>query len=447
MALRSRLDGPHETGPRRTAIGVLVSSTCREITAAAVVAEHHGQTGPAASVFPNIRRGMGIQQPFPPRPTIGPVRCVKVPDELTGLFAQLSTASSCPLALLSTLRAQLSELEGNLVCELLGELALPASAVLAVGVHDPGLWAYGASGSGPVGYVGLCDPARLAEITGLCVVDSFPSRDLAAGGQGGPIAAIAEWLLLRDPHHTQLLLDLGQTARITYLPAMCVPNAGARVLAFEVGPGTRLLDSLTNRLTAGQHRFDPGGSMAVQGRKIPELVEHWMRDPYFERPLPRWSPRGVRPERFLMDAMQMAIEAGWSIRDLLCTATHFVAEAVSSSIRRRLPEDLPLDRIVVTGGGQYNGMLLREIGARLPRLPIVRLEDLDINPEAFAPATIGLLAALQLDQTPGNSTAITGAETPRVLGRITPGSPQHWQQLVTSIAGSPTTVRPLRSAI
>ena len=279
------------------------------------------------------------------------------------------------------------------------------------------------------------------------MVDSFPSRDLAAGGQGGPITAIAEWLLLRDPHHTQLLLDLGQTSRITYLPAMCVPNAGARVLAFEVGPGTRLLDSLTHRLTAGQHRFDPGGSMAVQGRKIPELVEHWMRDPYFERPLPRWSPRGVRPERFLMDAMQMAVEAGWSIRDLLCTATHFVAEAVSSSIRRRLPEDLPLDRIVVTGGGQHNGMLLREIGARLPRLPIVRLEDLDIIPEAFAPATIGLLAALQLDQTPGNSTAITGAETPRVLGRITPGSPQHWQQLVTSIAGSPTSVRPLRSAI
>jgi len=88
-----------------------------------------------------------------------------------------------------------------------------------------------------------------------------------------------------------------------------------------------------------------------------------------------------------------------------------------------------------------------EIGPRLPRLPIVRLGDLDLVPEAFGPATIGLLAALQLDQTPGNSTAITGAETPRVLGRLTPGSPQRWQQLLAAITARPTTVRPLRSAI
>jgi anhydro-N-acetylmuramic acid kinase len=148
-----------------------------------------------------------------------------------------------------------------------------------------------------------------------------------------------------------------------------------------------------------------------------------------------------------MDSMHMAIKAGWSVRDLLCTATHFVAEAVTSSIRRRLPDDLPIDQLVVTGGGQHNGMLLREIGARLPRLPIIRLGDLGIASEAFGPATIGLLAALQLDQTPGNSTAITGAETPRVLGRLTPGSPQHWQQLLTAVAGSRTTLRPLRSAI
>jgi anhydro-N-acetylmuramic acid kinase len=425
MSARFRLDTPHETGFRRYTIGVLVSSACKEIAAVAVEAVHQASTPPA----------------------VGEVRGARVPEELTGLFGQLSAASSCPLALLTTLRTQLTELEASLVCELLGELSLPAASVLAVGIHDPGIWTCAPTSSAPVGFLGLCDPARLAEITGLCVVDAFPCRDLAAGGQGGPITAIAEWLLLRDARHTRVLLDLGQTARITYLPAMSVPNAAARVLAFEVGPGTRLLDALTQRLTAGQNKFDPGGRLAVQGKQIPELLEHWLRDPYFERPLPRWNPRGVRPERFLMDSMQMAIDAGWTVRDLLCTATHFVADAVTSAIRRRLPDDLPLDQIVVTGGGQHNGMLLREIGARLPRLPIVRLADLGIAPEAFGPATIGLLAALQLDQTPGNSTAITGADTPRVLGRLTPGSPQHWQQLLVTIAGNPTAVRPLRSAI
>jgi anhydro-N-acetylmuramic acid kinase len=425
MSARLRLDMSHESPLRRFTIGVLVSSACKEIAAAAVEAEPHGD-GP---------------------PVVGPARSLRVPEELAGQFAQLSAASSCPLGMLTALRTQLTELEGHLVCELLGELALPAAALAAVGVHDPGLWTSAQSSTRPVGYLGLCDPARLAEITGLNVVDAFPCRDLAAGGLGGPLTAIAEWLLLRDTRHTRVLLDLGQTARITYLPATSVPNAAARVLAFEVGPGTRLLDALTQRLTAGQHKFDPGGCMAVQGRKIPELVTHWLRDPYFERPLPRWNPRGVRPERFLMEAMQMAVDAGWSVRDMLCTATHFVAEAVSTSIRRRLPDDQPIDQLVVTGGGQHNGMLLREIGARLPRLPIVRLSDLGIPSEAFGAATIGMLTALQLDQTPGNSTAITGADTPRVLGRLTPGSPQNWQQLLTAIAGSPTAVRPLRGAV
>jgi anhydro-N-acetylmuramic acid kinase len=425
MPARLRLDAPHENSLRRFTIGVLVSSTCKEIAAAAVEADRHGD-GP---------------------PAVGPARALRVPEELAGQFAQLSASSSCPLAMLTALRTQLTELEGHLVCEVLGELSLPAAALVAVGVHDPGVWTSAQTAAGPVGYLGLCDPARLAEITGLNVVDAFPCRDLAAGGQGGPITAIAEWLLLRDTRHTRVLLDLGQTARITYLPALSLVNAAARVLAFEVGPGTRLLDALAQRLTAGQHKFDSGGRMAVQGQKIPELVEHWLRDPYFERPLPRWSPRGVRPERFLMDAMQMAVEAGWSVRDLLCTATHFVAEAVCTSIRRRLPDDQPIDQLVVTGGGQHNGMLLREITARLPRLPMVCLSDLGIDSAAFGAATIGMLAALQLDQTPGNSTAITGADTPRVLGRLTPGSPQHWQQLLTAIAGNPTAVRPLRSAI
>ena len=420
-----RFDGTHETGFRRYTLGVLVSSACKEIGAAAVAADRHADS----------------------RLEVRAARTGRVPEEIAGTLAQLAAGGPCGPATLTTLRSQLAEVEAGLVGELLGELALPAAAVLAVGVHDPGLWTFGPSPAGPVGYLGLCDPARLAELTGLTVVDAFPARDLAAGGQGGPITAMAEWFLLREPRRTRVLLDLGQTARVTYLPAAMIANAASRVLAFEVGPGTRLLDSLTQRLTGGQNRFDPGGRMAVQGRRIPELIEHWLRDPYFERPLPRWHPRGVRPERFLMEAMQMAVGAGWSVRDLLCTATHFVAEAIAQTIRRRLPDDVPIDEILVTGGGQSNGMLLREIAARLPRLTIVAIGEAGVPAEALGPASIAVLAALHLDQTPGNSAAITGAEVPRALGRLTPGSPLQWQQLLGTMAHSRSVVRPLRSAI
>ena len=68
----------------------------------------------------------------------------------------------------------------------------------------------------------------------------------------------------------------------------------------------------------------------------------------------------------------MAVESGWSVRDLLCTATHFIAETVALALRKTLPEDAALDELIVTGGGQHNGMLLREIAQATSSAAAVR---------------------------------------------------------------------------
>jgi anhydro-N-acetylmuramic acid kinase len=208
-----------------------------------------------------------------------------------------------------------------------------------------------------------------------------------------------------------------------------------------------LLDMLVERLTDGEEAFDPGGRYAVQGRRVQELIDHWLADPYLRRPLPRWHPRGVRPERFLLEAVQMAVERGWSIRDLLCSATHFIAESVGLAVHLRMPSDLAVDQIILTGGGRHNGMLLRELGAVFPGLPLLPIEDIGIEAEALGPACYGLLALFYLDQVPANRPEVTGADLCRVLGRLTPGSPQSWQRLVAEMADARPTVRPLRSAL
>ncbi len=163
----------------------------------------------------------------------------------------------------------------------------------------------------------------------------------------------------------------------------------------------------------------------------------------------------------------MAVSKGWSVRDLLCSATHMVAEAVAGALRRRIPPEPPIAELIVTGGGQQNGFLLREIGQCIG-LPLVRLDELgedlpqsflrhashraptgteSLAADAFGAAAIAVLAMLYLDQVPANSPAITGAETPRLLGRLTPGSPQNWQRLLHAATGNWPAIRPLRSAI
>ena len=176
--------------------------------------------------------------------------------------------------------------------------------------------------------------------------------------------------------------------------------------------------------------------MAAQGRRLSALVERWLLDPCFHGPLPRWHPRGVRPERFLAEGLQMAVESHWSVRDLLCSATHFLAETVALALRKAMPEDAALDELIVAGGGRHNGMLLREIG-RLCELPLVPVEETTMPPEAIGPTCVALLAMLFLDDVPANATAISGTTTPRILGRLTPGSPQNWQRLLHSYGGVP----------
>ena len=429
MAATLRLHPPSSGDSRRWTIGILVSSDCRRLAATIVACAGRG-----VELEPEIVDGMTAE----------------VPSDAAALFDQLAEPGAGPAPIdaadaVATLRARLADLQAGVVNALLGQAGITPAQILAIGVHDPGWWT-GAKGS-RVSYLGLCDAARLAELTGLSVVDAFPARDVALGGQGGPLTALAEWILLRAPLLNRVLLDLGRTTRLSYLPRAAHGHGEPRLLSFDVGPGMRLLDLLAQRLTDGEEAFDPGGRFAVQGRRMQELIDHWLDDPYFRRPLPRWHPRGVRPERFLLEAVQMAVERGWSIRDLLCTATHFVAECVALAIYRRMPEDLAVDQVILTGGGRQNGMLLRELGGALPGVSLLPVEEVGMESEALGPACFALMAFFHLDQVPANRPAITGAEVGRVLGRLTPGSPQNWQRLLSEMAEGRPVVRALRSAL
>jgi anhydro-N-acetylmuramic acid kinase len=112
-----------------------------------------------------------------------------------------------------------------------------------------------------------------------------------------------------------------------------------------------------------------------------------------------------------------------------------------------MPDDLAVDEILLTGGGRHNGMLLRELGAVFPGPPLVPIGEIGIEAEALGPACYALMALFYLDQVPANRPEVTGAEMCRVLGRLTPGSPQNWQHLITEMADAHPTIRPLRSAL
>jgi anhydro-N-acetylmuramic acid kinase len=273
--------------------------------------------------------------------------------------------------------------------------------------------------------------AVVAERTGVTTVSDFRSRDVAAGGQGVPLAALVDWLLFRHPTECRLLLHLGGLARVVHLPA------GGRLsetAGFEAAPCNVLLDALIRRVTGGREPFDAGGKHAVQGRCVEPLLRRWLAHPALQRRPPRSLPRHAFGTAFATQVLNDAHEMGVSLHDLLCTGTHFVAQSVIASLRRFLPRERPIDRVLLSGGGTRNGLLWVLLTQALEAVPMERTDTAGIPGDARKALSFGILAALTVDVVPASVPSATGAVASRLLGSLTPGGSANWARCLSWMA-------------
>ena len=266
--------------------------------------------------------------------------------------------------------------------------------------------------------------ARLAELSGTTTLGGYWVRDRAAGGRGGPLAPLVDWFLANDARNSRLVIHIDGVTSLTFLPAA----AGlATVSAFEVGPGTMLLEDLATTLIRNRQQVDARGVLAVQGRQIKPLVRRWAAHPFLRQHPPKYLHADDFAGPFIDETIQTTVERGWSVADVLCTATHFVAACPADAVRQFLTRDNHIDQSVLVGRGTQNGFLLRLLEEQFTSLGIATVTLPKIIPEAYDAVTAAFLACLAIDGVPSNLPAITGAAGPRRLGNIVPGSPQNWR--------------------
>lgn len=259
--------------------------------------------------------------------------------------------------------------------------------------HDPG-----GRGTHQLG-----DGAALAERLGRPVVWDFRSADVRLGGQGAPLApffhfACAKWIGATEP---LAFLNLGGVGNLTWIdPSRAKPEEEGALLAFDTGPANAPINDLVHRRLGLS--YDKGGQLAAKGTVADGALELFLDEPYFVKMPPKSLDRDAFAD--MLDLVRELDDA-----DAAATMTAMAAAAVMRGMEHC---PAPPQRLLVTGGGRHNPVMMQMLRAGLDcsvdPVESVGLDGDMLEAQAFAylalrvarglptsgPATTGVRAAV-----------------------------------------------------
>lgn len=244
------------------------------------------------------------------------------------------------------------------------------------------------------------DAATLARRTGLPVAYDFRSADVAAGGQGAPLAPVYHAALAAALPKPVAVLNIGGVANVTFI------GPGGQLVAFDTGPGNGPLDDWTMRHT-GQP-FDRDGALARTGTCNQVVLAALLSAPYFYQPPPK-----------SLDRLDFAASIAASGLDRLAGpdgAATLAAFTIESIACAELPGNPA--RWLVCGGGRHNSFIINGLRSRL-RGTVEPVEAVGWSGDALEAQCFGFLAARVAAAMPLSFPDTTGVPGPTLGGRIT----------------------------
>jgi anhydro-N-acetylmuramic acid kinase len=264
----------------------------------------------------------------------------------------------------------------------------------------------------PASTLQIAEPAVIAEVTRAPVVADFRTADMAAGGHGAPLVPMMDYLMFRDPKRDVATLNIGGIANVTIVPAKAQPED---VTGFDTGPGNMVIDGLVRRFTQGRRAFDEGGRWASRGAVLEPLLARILRLPFFHRRPPKSAGREEFGAQFID---RYFIRHRARHEDLLRTATELTARTIAEALRRFTAHELMLRRLIISGGGAHNRLLLGRLADLLPEIEMVPSAKCGVPEDAKEAVAFALLADRTMHGLVGNLPSVTGARRGVILGKL-----------------------------
>ena len=331
-----------------------------------------------------------------------------IPDQIRSAVRNLSAAS--PLDEVMRMDVALGRLFADAVLKIIELAGKQSQDIRAVGSHGQTVLHHPDSTEPRTLQIG--DANIIAYRTGIPTVADFRRADMAAGGQGAPLAPALHAAFFRSATGDRVILNIGGIANITLLPAA----ADIEVTGFDTGPGNGLLDDWNRR-----HRgttMDENGVWAASGRVDKPLLNLLLADPYFSKAPPKSTGRDYFNLEWLDGLLGIYAQTPGP-EHVQATLEMLTAHNVADAIRLYAGSSR---EIYVCGGGTHNIHLMQTLETCLPEATIATTDPLGIPPDAVEAVTFAWLAHCRMEGIPGNLPSVTGAERPVMLGAVYEGS-------------------------
>ncbi len=254
------------------------------------------------------------------------------------------------------------------------------------------------------------DGDHIAVQTDIITISDFRQKNIAAGGEGAPLAVYGDYFLFSKKNENRIMLNIGGIANYTFLSGSLDTT---KIFTTDTGPGNTIMDAYIKKHFA-ESAYDKDALFAKQGTINNGLLQAFKQHPFFEQSFPKTTG----PELFNLDYLQQAQKSSNTINishfDIMATLNRFTAETIAAAIETKIEETNLV--VYASGGGMHNPLLMKHLQKLMPKCIFRTTADLHINPDAKEAVLFAILAN---ECVSGNTTCFTNSNISNVnMGKV-----------------------------
>lgn len=306
-------------------------------------------------------------------------------------IAQIFSIKTVDLEKVTLLHAHIARVHASMVLSALNSWGIQTSSIDLLASHGQTIYHAPASMHPQSGYgnatLQIGDGDIISTATGIITISDFRQKNIAAGGEGAPLALFGDTILFASETENRVLLNMGGIANFTYLPA----GQTASIISTDVGPANTLIDSYVKANYAGLS-FDANGEIASSGTINEAFVNAVLAHPFFSAAF----PKTIGPELFNLDFIAAACKSAGIVtmahQDMVASLSYITARVITDGIHKIVGDANKEIVIYASGGGIHNAYIMQQLQNLCPNASFKNLETLGVHPDAKEAVLFAILA-------------------------------------------------------